>query len=159
MNYGDPILEPELRRTERQPTLAIRGATTLAELPRTIGEFLGEVHRRVVALGERAVGQPYTRYHDARGERIELEAGLPVARDLSGEGRVRPSELPAAESAVLSHLGPYETLVESGSRLGAWALSQGRVACGPNWEVYVTDPGAEKDPTKWRTDIYMPLHD
>lgn len=159
MHHGDPILEPQLRRVERQPTLAVRGTTTLVDLSRTIGEFLGEVHRRVVALGERPVGPPYTRYHDASGEHLEIEAGLPVSRDLPGEGRVQPSELPAAEAAVLSHIGPYEGLADTGGRLGAWALSQGRVACGPNWELYVTDPGAERDPARWRTDVYMPLHD
>ncbi len=159
MNHGDPIVEPALRRVERQPTLAVRGATDLGDLSRTIGEFLGEVHRHIVALGEQPAGPPYTRYHDARGERIELEAGLPTARELAGAGRVQPSELPAAEAAVLSHVGPYDGLVESGGRLAAWAMSQGRVACGPNWELYVTDPGAEPDPAKWRTDIYMPLHD
>jgi AraC family transcriptional regulator len=28
---------------------------------------------------------------------------------------------------------------------------------GSSWEVYITDPGVEKDPAKVQTDIYMPI--
>ena len=31
------------------------------------------------------------------------------------------------------------------------------VSPGPSWEVYVTDPGAEPDTSKWQTDIYFPV--
>jgi AraC family transcriptional regulator len=35
--------------------------------------------------------------------------------------------------------------------------SQGLEPAGAPWEVYVTDPGAEPDPSKWRTDIFFPV--
>ena len=35
--------------------------------------------------------------------------------------------------------------------------SEGLEAGGAPWEVYVTDPGAEPDKSKWRTDIFFPV--
>ena len=28
---------------------------------------------------------------------------------------------------------------------------------GPPYEVYITDPGQEPDPTKWITELYWPI--
>ncbi len=139
-----------------QPTLSSRRRTTRAELPATIGAFLGEVWQFVARHGAPA-GPPFARFHNVSGDGFDLEAGLPVVTPLPGQGRITPGELPAGEVAVLSLFGPYEGLLASCQVLTDWVASQGRMAAGPLWEVYITDPGAEPDPTKWRTDIYLPL--
>ena len=35
--------------------------------------------------------------------------------------------------------------------------SEGLEGAGAPWEVYVTDPGAEPDQSKWRTEIFFPV--
>ncbi len=52
---------------------------------------------------------------------------------------------------------PYENLPQTWSALTEWMGSQGLRPTGSPWEVYVTDPGAEPDQSKWRTDIFFPL--
>ena len=41
--------------------------------------------------------------------------------------------------------------------LNEWIVREGLEPAGVPWEVYVTDPGAEPDPSKWRTDLYFPV--
>jgi effector-binding domain-containing protein len=91
------------------------------------------------------------------GDVIELEAGLPVSAPLPSRGRIHAGRLPGGEAAVTTHVGSYDGLITAGEVLSAWVEKQGRNASGPNWEVYVTDPGREPDPARWRTDVYQPL--
>jgi effector-binding domain-containing protein len=149
--------ECSIRQVAAQPAMSVRGAATVADLSRTIGEFLTEVWSHVQNHGGMLAGPPFTRYHMVDGERLDLEAGLPVAAPIPTGGRVRPSELPGGEVAVTTHVGPYDGLVIAGAALATWTAAQHREAAGPNWEVYVTDPGAEPDPARWRTDIFKPL--
>ena len=39
----------------------------------------------------------------------------------------------------------------------AFILNKGKKISGPIREVYVTDPGMEKDTTKWLTEIIFPI--
>lgn len=146
-----------IRKVPPQPTMSIRGETTLAELRGTVGEYVSEVWRCVQRQGGKPTGPPFTRYHAVDGQRIEVEAGFPVRAAMAGEGRVRPRELPGGEVAVMTYVGPYEGLVMAGEALAGWTRAQGREAAGPNWEVYVTAPGDEPDPARWRTEIVKPL--
>jgi effector-binding domain-containing protein len=148
--------ECALRQVSSQPTLSIRGRTTRAQLPATIGAFLGEVCPFVAQHGKPA-GPPFARYHSVVEEEMDLEVGLPVITPLSGQGRIAAGELPGGEVALLSYFGPYEGLYAACHYLVDQVAAQGRQASGPLWEVYVTDPGTEPDPSKWQTDIYLPL--
>jgi effector-binding domain-containing protein len=38
-----------------------------------------------------------------------------------------------------------------------WMKANGKIAAGAPWEVYVTDPSAEKDTTKWLTEVIYPV--
>ena len=149
--------EIKLKTGRRQPTLSVREVIPMEAIPRKIGEFLGAVGAHLRAHGGRMAGPPFTRYHGISEDSVELEAGAPVDPELPGEGRVRPGHTPAGEVATTVHVGPYEGLPEAGAALLAWCESHGRQPAGPNWEFYVTDPGDQKDPTRWRTEVQTPL--
>ena len=147
----------EIRTLPSQPTMSIRGWITVPEISSAIGARLPAVWQYVESAGGRVAGPPFTRYHVIDGDRIDFEAGLPVVSALSPSGPIAPATLPGGEAAVAVHIGPYEGLPATGQRLAAWIAEQGRVAAGPNWESYVTDPGMEHDPANWRTEILTPL--
>jgi effector-binding domain-containing protein len=146
-----------IRTLTPQPVMSIRGWTTAADLSKAIGERLPAVWRYVREGGGMIAGAPFTRYHAIEGERVDLEAGLPVRAALPPKGDIKPGELPGGDVAVATHVGPYEGLPTTGDALAKWVAARGRTANGPNWEVYVTDPGMEPDPAKWRTEIMKPL--
>jgi len=60
---------------------------------------------------------------------------------------VVPSQLPAGTIACATHVGPYESLAET------YSATQGLALSGPMWEVYLSDPQLEPDPSTWRTDV------
>jgi effector-binding domain-containing protein len=140
-----------------QPVMSIRGWTTAAELSQAIGDRLPAVWRYVREVGGMIAGPPFTRYHAIEGERVDLEAGLPVRSALPPKGEIKPGELPGGDAAVATHVGPYEGLPATGAALARWVAARGRTAAGPNWELYVADPGVEPNPAKWRTEIVKPL--
>ena len=88
---------------------------------------------------------------------VDLEGGCPVASPVAGAGDVHPGELPGGEVAFTWHVGPYDTIGEAHGALTAWVLANSRKQRGPMWEVYWTDPGQEPDPTRWKTELIMPL--
>ena len=70
--------------------------------------------------------------------------------------------LPPGEYAVVTHVGPYEGVADAHGALDEWVTAQGRVqhdAAGARIEIYVTDPRAESDPTKFRVDVEQLLTD
>lgn len=101
-------------------------------------------------------GPRFARYH-AFGETIDLEAGMHVPAPIRADGNVKPGALPAGPAARAIHVGSYETLRDSYAAVAAWQERVGRTPSGGPWEVYITDPSTEPDPTRWRTEILWPL--
>ncbi|MCY3748294.1 MAG: GyrI-like domain-containing protein [Chloroflexi bacterium] len=140
-----------------QPMLAIRATSAMDKLEGLMGSLFGEVYGYIQESGEQPTGMPFSRYHSMDGATVDLECGMPVASPMDGKGRVEAGELPAGTVATVTHLGPYNNLPQSWSALTEWMGSQGLEPAGAPWEVYVTDPGAEPDQSKWRTDIFFPV--
>ncbi len=149
--------EFETRQTEAQHVLTIHATTTAHKLPELLGELFGEVYGHIAGQGGQPSGMPFTRYYDMDGVNVDFECGMPVASPMAGAGRVRAGELPACTVATVTHMGPYDNLPQSWNALLSWMGSEGLEPAGPPWEVYVTDPGAEPDQSKWRTDIFFPV--
>ena len=121
-----------------------------AEAYGAIGEYLGRI-------GVAPSGPPYARYLSVKPEHAVFEAGMPVAKALPGEGEIVAAELPDGDVAVTTHFGPFDQMQPGYEAIEEWMRENGRADGGPPWEVYMTDPGEEPDPAKWRTDIYWPL--
>ncbi len=152
-------MKPEFRtqQLEAQPILGIRETTTMDKLAQRMGPLFGEVYGHIKQHGETPSGMPLARYHSMDGNTVELECALPVASPMAGTDRIQACELPAGTMATVAHMGPYDNLPATWAALTEWMKSQGLEAAGAPWEVYVTDPGAEPDRSKWRTDIFFPV--
>jgi effector-binding domain-containing protein len=146
-----------VRNAPPQPTLSVRGRASMTNLSQSIGGFLGEVMGHTTKAGVPPAGMPYTRLHAVEGDEVELEAGIPIGAAASGEGRVEGGALPGGLVASFDYFGPYDGLTGARDALRAWARDNGYVETGPPWEIYWTDPGAEPDPQKWRTEILLPV--
>ena len=149
--------ECAVRKLKPQPFMSIREKTPMDRLVPTIAEYLREVQSHITESGALAAGPPFTRYHGASGDLIDLEAGIPIDVTLAGNGRIRAGTLPGGEAIVTVHVGHYEGLPAAGEALEKWARDNHRRSAGPNWESYVTDPAKEPDHMKWRTEVTKPL--
>ena len=152
-------MKPEFRtrQVDAQPILGIRATTTMDNIAQLMGPLFGEVHGYIQQHGQTPAGMPLTIYHSMDGTTVELECALPVASPMAGTERIRACELPAGTMATVTHRGPYDNLPGTWAALTEWMKEQGLEAAGAPWEVYVTDPGAEPDQSKWRTDIFFPV--
>lgn len=115
-------------------------------------------------FGVTAAGPAFSLHHRIPGATMDFDLGFPVTEVLNGEleaGGITfyASSLPAGRIATISHLGGYDGLS------GAWSAFMERVAADghqpalPFWEVYVSQPGPDTDPSTLRTDLVTLLAD
>ena len=145
------------KQVDAQPMVGIRTRTTMDRIAQVMGPLFGELHGYVRQSGQTPAGMPFAIYHSMEAGAVDLECGMPVAARLAGTDRIRAGELPGGTAATVTHTGPYDDLGRTWTALTAWMKSQGLEPAGAPWEVYVTDPGAEPDPLKWRTDVFFPV--
>lgn len=162
----EPVPEVRLFAVPAVPTAVVRAngvrMATIAELFDSVfgTAFPEAFHRGLVPIGPAFA--LYTSIGDEPEGVADVEIGFPVAQVLEqptvvGELTVVPSELPAGEAAVISHIGGYDQLDQAwGSFMNA-IDGEGRIPGIPFWEAYVTEPTPGMDPSTLRTDLYCRL--
>jgi DNA-binding transcriptional MerR regulator len=100
---------------------------------------------------------------------LEMEAGVPVATAVGGDGQMVTGVLPAGRYATLTHVGHPSELMAATKALLDWAAGQGLTwdvtpgEDGDRWacrlENYLTDPDQEPDMSKWVTQLAFKLAD
>jgi effector-binding domain-containing protein len=98
---------------------------------------------------------------------LEVEAGVPVAAVVYGDGDVVAGVLPAGRYATLVHVGHPKELQAATKALLDWATRQDLKwdmspgDSGEQWggrlEIYLTDPSQEPDMAKWQTQLAFRL--
>jgi effector-binding domain-containing protein len=151
--------EPEIVTVESVTTAVVHGTVPMTELTdfydssfHTLGRVLGE-------QGVTMVGPPFGLYLAEPTDTVELEVGFRTDRLIETDGEAHASMLPEGRVARVVHTGSYETLGESWGRLASWILQQGASPGGPMWEVYLTEPTPDADPTAMQTELNWRLAD
>lgn len=150
-------LQFEITQVEAQPILTIRTVSEAAKLPEILGAHFGEVYAYIQQCGQQPSGMPFSRYYAMDGNTVDFECGMPVPSPIEGAGRIQAGELPAGSVVTVTHLGSYENLPQTWTALMEFIGRRNLHPAGAPWEVYLTDPSAEPDPSKWRTDIFFPV--
>ena len=145
-------MEYEIRVVDGKPRqlAAMRGATSRAELPRTILKLLDAVWP--VLRGQHVkTGHNVVLYF---GGLAHIEAGVEVFSDFVDVGDVRHSQTPAGPAVTTAHWGEYSEMAGAYAALQRWCAANGREQTGTSWEVY---GDWADDPKERRTDIYAAL--
>lgn len=152
-------MENDFRIVELGPqnALAVKDEVSHQEIPKRMGEIFGELMSFMQRNRIQAAGPPFVLYHSWSGAKTVMEVGFPVASPVKGEGRVQPMTLPAGKVVTGVHNGPYDKLMVSYARMQKWMEAKGVKPAGKMWEVYMTDPAIEKDPTKYVTQLFWPV--
>lgn len=158
---------PEITERAEQPYVAIKAGVTMEQLS-GLADRLGEVFGWLAGRGVAPAGPPFFRYDviDMAGL-LAVEAGVPVAAPVEGDGRVIAGVLPAGRYGTALHVGPYDGLIGAVENLLQWAEAQGLewdrsdADDGEHWgsrlEIYLTDPREQPDPSKWETELAFRL--
>jgi effector-binding domain-containing protein len=153
----DQKYDVRVEKLERTPVLFVRREVPIEQISTVLGPAFAAVWTHAQKNGVEPNGPPYVRYITPPPATVVLEAGAPVPRRVPGEGDIQSGELPECEAAVVTYMGPYDGMEPAYKAIEAWMRENGRAPGGPAWEVYFTDPGAEPDSAKWRTDIFWPV--
>lgn len=151
-----PTYDVRKESVDPQHTLVIRTEVLPHELGDALGKILPRVSAYVAEKGATVSGRPFARYLGF-GDKLEIEAGLPVSEAVEGAGDIETGQLPGGEAAVTTHIGPYDELPQAHAALVSWTFANKRKANGGPFEIYLTDPGDEPDPGKWQTRVVLAL--
>lgn len=147
------------RELTPQSALVVRRRVKPAEIAQALGEMFGQVYVHAQRTGAPLAGPPFARYLDCPPGLWSIEAGMPVlaVSPNSQNVEVVAETLPGGLAAFTIHTGPYDKLPEAHVAIQRWMEAEGRVAAGPPWESYITDPANHPDPKDWKTEIFLPL--
>ena len=148
-----PADEPALVTVEPTTTAVVRGTVSTEELRDFFDQsfqVLGEALRnQQVSI----TGAAFSRYTGEFDEPVDLEVGFPTDRPIEADGSAEAGELPGSQVARMIHCGSFDGLGDSWQRLAGW-IGAAQLAPGEDrWEVYLTEPSPEKDPSLLRTEL------
>ncbi len=142
------------------PALKVASVRDVIPTYGDISQLYGELFKYVGRRRARPSGPALSIYYDEgyRETDIDVEAAVPVSKDLPDGDRVKVRELPAVEEmACIVHRGSYDSMGEPYQRLLTWIEDNGYRICGPNREVYIKGPGLLTKPSKYVTELQIPV--
>lgn len=146
--------------TER-PTAVVRETVPMNALRDFFGRAFRAVTGTVQQQHVKLAGPPFALYRGKPTDVVDVEAGFPVAAPLTGAGGgeagVTAGSLPAGKAFEAMHIGPYEALPQTYGAILARMQAEGATPGNAMWEYYLSDPGAEPDPSKWKTLVVWPV--
>ncbi len=148
----------EIREFPARWALVAAANTTMDALGDVLAELFPKLCRDAEAQGASVVGKPFTRYGASQADgTVEIEACLPVAAPIVPAKSIECVQLGACRAATVSHFGSYDGLGDAHFALGEFVRQNRLETAGLCWEEYITDPGAEPDPSKWQTLVCWPV--
>lgn len=152
------VLEnPEIIRVDAQTTAVVADTVPMAEIGSFFERAFCAVAEVVARQGVTPTGAAFGYYPSMPTDTIDVEVGMVTDRPVAPEGEVVASELPAGEVAHAIYVGSYESLGAAYGELAQWIAAQGRQPAVGMWEVYLTEPTPETDPSSMRTELFWPL--
>lgn len=156
-----PAIKPEMTiestTVKAQNYLAIRDTVSIATIGQKLGLYYGMIGEVMKKQNLNFAGQPFAIYHNDSQTNWDMDAAIPVDKAGKADGKVKPGEIKAGNAVVAHYFGAYEGLGLAHLKIDEWLTSNNKKATGAPWEVYVSDPGVEKDTAKWQTDVYYPI--
>jgi len=149
----------EHRSVPATPAAGIAAVVDRADILPWWQGALGELQATVRAQGLHVAGPCGGVYSSElfQHDRGEATVFIPVEGDVRAIGRVKPVVIPAAELAILSHLGSLHDADVSYAALGSHATRHEISIDGPLREYYLRGASDTPDEADWRTEIGWPI--
>ena len=90
---------------------------------------------------------------DDKLKQTDMAAAIPVPEGSKPANGYEIITLPAASAAYADYYGPYSKIANAHVAIEKFITGKGREIIPPAIEMYVTDPGKEKDSSKWLTKV------
>jgi len=142
------------------PAMKIAGVREVIPTYGDISQLYSTLFKHTGRHRARPAGPALAIYYDEgyRESDIDVEAAVPLSKDIPDGERVKVRELPAVEEmACTVHKGSYDNFSEPYSRLMTWIEANGYRVRGPNREVYIKGPGLLTKPANYVTELQIPV--
>ncbi|MFI7698287.1 GyrI-like domain-containing protein [Nonomuraea sp. NPDC049480] len=161
---------PEIIELPERPYVGVRRTITMTQFG-LVGDRIGEIIGWLAERGQYPAGAPFFRYDeiDMAADRLVVQAGVPLATPVEGEGDIFADVLPAGRYVAVSHHGHPDQLIGVTDSMLKWAKDQGLTwdmtekdgteHWGCRLELYNTNPAEEPDMNNWDTDLQFRLKD
>ena len=151
--------EPRVVSVAPATVAVLRETVPMAGLRDYYDRAYHTVMRVVQERGAAPTGPPVGIYYSMPTETVDVAAGFPVDHEVPPADGVTTDTLPGGRAVQVEHHGPYDSMVQTYTRLLEWVQAQGLSLGQVMWETYVTDPTPEVDPESMVTLITWPLAD
>jgi effector-binding domain-containing protein len=146
--------QPSVETKADQPFAAIELTLAQPEISGTAPPLIQDVIDWVKAKGGELTGPPFFNYVAfLPGGKMTMHVGMPTAKVLAGDDKIKTGSIPAGRYAVVTHTGPYHELYEANMELDKWARDKGFEFAGEEkgdkfvgatrLEIYHKDPGED----------------
>jgi effector-binding domain-containing protein len=156
----ETITKYDVKETTWSPKLLLAKRAKIAfdKLPIFFSEAYGSLYSRVEKLGLTSEGMPLAIYYDIDEIKKETDvaAAVAVKNKPSEESGVEMLTLPASKVVFTTHYGSYENMKPAYDELQRY-LKEHSLKKKLIIEEYFSDPAEEKNPNKWKTNIYFVL--
>lgn len=161
-NETSPITENPYKIEETQVppfnAITVTGMMNMQNIPQKLGEYYSQCAGQIKAQKLEMAGAPFAFYHEFSPDKdFKVEAGIATKMLGKDAGAVKAKSFSATKAIVAYHYGPYEKTEMAHTAINNYILSKNLTIAGSPWEVYVNDPMAEPDSSKWLTEIYYPI--
>jgi DNA-binding transcriptional MerR regulator/effector-binding domain-containing protein len=156
---GGQSLSVTHRSVKATPAAAITERVEIKDLGLWLRGALGELRATLIAQDVLVDGPAGGIYDD---DLFALEHGqatvfLPYVGEIQAIGRIRPTVIPAAELASVTHQGPLDGLDLAYGALAAHVARHELGVDGPIREYYTVADTDTPDSSAWRTEIGLPI--
>lgn len=148
------MIDIELTTTTAQPAVTMRERVNVRDIPQTMGRMFMEIGALMGKV--QIVGPPFAYYHSWSMEEVDIECGFPIAGEFIPDGKFRAMTLPSVRAVVAMHVGPYDKLMDSYSKMDQWMKERGHAPADFMWESYLNEPG-KVPPEQLMTQLIWPI--
>ena len=147
---------------ESQPYVYILVSCKVSDINVKLGEIYEEIYLTLATQGIMPISQPFAKYinfpHKAGDDnKVILKAGAFLEEEIETLGRIQIGNSTSGNTLQSSHFGVYETVSVTHDLMKKHCNEIGYTINGSAYEIYITDPSLEPNPSKWETKVIYEL--
>lgn len=142
---------------DKLTVLSIRESVVNTEIGMKIGKNYSIIGQYMSKTKVKETGSPLIILHTMAVDKSEIEFAIPVDSTAKSNGKISYSEIPSTNAIVIKYYGDYGKTATVYKAANKYIESKRKKLSGPPREIYITDPGIEKDTSKWLTEIVFPI--